>query len=358
MKRILIGGAGGTPGINFIRSLMLVRNEQFHTIGITCDQYDIFKAQTDERFLVPRAKDPAYIPVLKDIIAETKPDFFHMQNDAEVKVVSDHRDELAVRTFLPARETVDTCVNKVRSYYHWARAGLTVPKTMEIQTPKDLQRALRELGPRIWLRFNEGAFGYGAVPTDDFQFAKIWIDFYKGWGQFSAAECLEPSSVTWMSLWKDGELIVAQGRKRLFWAFANRNLSGVTGITGTGVTVSDPTVDAIAQRAILAIDDRPNGIFSVDLTYDRAGVPNPTEINIGRFFTTHLFFSEAGLNMPEMYVKLAFGEPLPPIPKKINPLPEGLAWIRGMDVAPVLTTERAIAETEHALAARRKRLHV
>lgn len=356
MKRILIGGAGGTPSINFVRSLKHVQGEEFYTIGITSDKYDIFKSETNERHLVPPAKDPAYVPVLRDIITETHPDFFHMQNDAEVKVVSDHRDDLPVRTFLPAKQTVDICVNKLLSYQRWQTAGLTVPKTMEIHTPEDLQRALNELGPKIWIRFNEGAFGYGAVPTDDFQFAKIWIDFYKGWGKFSASECLEPNSVTWMSLWKDGALIVAQGRKRLYWAFGNRNLSGVTGITGTGVTVSDQQVDDIAQHAILAIDSKPNGIFSVDLTYNHQGIPNPTEINIARFFTTHLFFTEAGLNMPELYLKLAFNEPLPVIPKRINPLPPGLAWIRGMDVTPILTTEQAIEKNVQELLQRKQRL--
>ena len=64
------------------------------------------------------------------------------------------------------------------------------------------------------------------------------------------------------------------------------------------MTVSDPVVDDIAQRAIRAINPEPSGIFGVDLTYDRDGVPNPTEINIGRFFTTHQFFTAAGLNMP------------------------------------------------------------
>jgi carbamoyl-phosphate synthase large subunit len=67
------------------------------------------------------------------------------------------------------------------------------------------------------------------------------------------------------------------------------------------------------------------------------GIPNPTEINIGRFFTTHFFFTKAGLNMPQIYVKLAFGEKLSPIKKKINPLTEGIAWVRGMDIEPVLT---------------------
>jgi carbamoyl-phosphate synthase large subunit len=36
----------------------------------------------------------------------------------------------------------------------------------------------------------------------------------------------------------------------------------------------------------------------VDMAYDRNNVPNPNEINISRFFTTVLFFTEAGLNMP------------------------------------------------------------
>jgi carbamoyl-phosphate synthase large subunit len=91
----------------------------------------------------------------------------------------------------------------------------------------------------------------------------------------------------------------------------------------------------------------------VDLTYDQDGVPNPTEINIGRFFTTHLFFSTAGLNMPYMLVKLAFGEDPPAVPAKVNPLPSGLAWIRGMDMEPVLTDSETIEGLQRELAARR-----
>jgi carbamoyl-phosphate synthase large subunit len=60
----------------------------------------------------------------------------------------------------------------------------------------------------------------------------------------------------------------------------------------------------------------------------------------------------------EIYLKLAFGETLPPIPKKINPLREGLAWIRGMDSAPVLTTEAAINDMVRSLSERRKRMGI
>jgi carbamoyl-phosphate synthase large subunit len=334
MKRLLVGGAGGTPSNNFIASLKQAP-EPFYFIGMTSSKYDLAKAKTDERHLVPAARDESYPHVLKQIIAETRPDFLHAQHDFEIEVISELRDELGVRTFLPSKETVRACVDKYLSYVRWRAAGLTVPETIDVRSPGDLRRALDAFG-EIWLRLRKGAFGHGALRTRSYDFAARWIEHFDGWGRFSAAECLDAQSVTWMSLWKAGELIVAQGRKRLYWEFANRTLSGVSGITGAGVTVSDPEVDRTALAAIEAIDPRPTGIFSVDLTYGKDGKLNPTEINIGRFFTTHNFFTAAGLNMPALFVKAAFDEPLPTIPKPLNPLPDGLAWIRGMDCEPVL----------------------
>jgi carbamoyl-phosphate synthase large subunit len=133
-------------------------------------------------------------------------------------------------------------------------------------------------------------------------------------------------------------------------------VSGVTGITGTGVTVSDKKLDKLAIKTIMAIDDRPNGLYGVDMTYDKDGIPNPTEINIGRFFTTHQFFTEAGLNMPYIYVKAAFSERLPVIKKKINPLPNGLAWVRGMDCEPVLIPLKNINSFEVELKKRLEKI--
>lgn len=347
MKRILVGGAGGTPSNNFIKSLRAT-GEDYYLIGMTSNKYDLAKAEVNEKHLVPKANHPRYEDILKSLIAETKPDFLHVQNDLEVEKISQIRDKLDVMTFLPTRDTVEICVDKLKSYEKWSTAGLPVPDTMEINTPTDLQKALDKYG-ETWLRIRKGAFGYGALKTGDFDFAKAWIDFYKGWGEFSAAEYLSPQSVTWMSLWKDGELIVAQGRLRLYWEFANRNISGITGITGTGVTISDPKIDEMSLKVIKAIDPKPNGIFSVDLTYDKNGTPNPTEINIGRFFTTHYFFTAAGLNMPEIYVKTAFGETVKVPKQKINPLKPGLAWVRGMDTEPALLPLTQIENWERDL---------
>jgi hypothetical protein len=105
MKRILVGGAGGAPSNNFIKSLRQC-DEPFYLIGITSRKYDLAKARTEERHLVPPARDRAYHAVLEQIILQTRPHFFHAQHDFEIEVVSELRDQLAVRTFLPARETV------------------------------------------------------------------------------------------------------------------------------------------------------------------------------------------------------------------------------------------------------------
>ena len=69
-----------------------------------------------------------------------------------------------------------------------------------------------------------------------------------------------------------------------------------------------------------AVSAKPHGIFGVDMTYDKNGVPNPTEINISRFFTTVLFFTEAGLNMPEIFKDIVLYNEFPRLKKKINPL--------------------------------------
>lgn len=340
MARIYVGGAGGAPSNGFIRSLRESSRDDY-LIGASCVASDLFLADVDEKYLVPPASDKAYAETLLRTLSTAKPDFIHLQNDFEVRAVSRLRDKiesLGVRHYLPAAETIENCVNKEKSYAIWNRAGLSVPQTMLLRSPADLKTAFDHFGETIWIRAIEGGGGRGALPTNSYEFARIWIDRFNGWGEFTASELLTADTVTWLSIWHEGELVVAQTRKRLSWNFGNRTLSGVTGITGVGQTFSDEKVDRIAQDAIFAIDTRPHGIFGVDMTYDSEGIPNPTEINIGRFFTTHYFFTKAGLNMPEIYCDIALEGKFPSLDQRVNPLPDDLIWIRGMDVEPVLTT--------------------
>jgi carbamoyl-phosphate synthase large subunit len=341
MKRILVAGAGGAPSTNFIRSLRKAK-EKIYIVGADADKHYLMRSEVDKRYLVPPASDPNYFSVLNQIIKKEKVEFMHMQNDYEIGIVSENREKINTNLFLPSEETIKICQNKFLSYEKWKNAGIKIPLTMMIHTKDDLKKAFKEYNNKVWVRAIEGAAGKGSLPVTDIETAINWIDLHKGWGSFTASEMLEKTSTTWMSIWYKGELIVAQGRKRLYWEMAKVSPSGITGVTGTGLTVSDPVLDKLAVKVIKVIDKKPHGLFAVDMTYDSKGVPNPTEINIGRFFTTHQFFTEAGVNMPYIYTKLAFGEK-PRLPKKkINPIKPGYLWIRGMDFEPILTTEKEV----------------
>ena len=349
MSRILIGGAGGAPANNFIMSLRETGDAD-HLIGMNAITTDLLLADVDERHVVPYADDPAFADRLNEVIERSRPDLVHSQHDFEIRALSRlrHRlDQAGVRYLMPAAETVELCVDKGRSQVVWKQAGVPVPETILVNDEADLQEAFRAFGGKVWLRATEGGGGKGALPADDFEFARMWISRFDGWGAFTAAEQLTPDTVTFLSIWFEGDLVVAQTRRRRSWNFGDRTLSGVTGITGVGETCSLPDVTDTALAAIAAVDPAPHGIFAVDMTYDEAGVPNVTEINIGRFFTTHYFFTRAGVNFPKIFRDLALHGCKPDLPKKINPLPDGLLWIRGMDVAPVLSDIDALERLEH-----------
>lgn len=348
MKKIMIAGAGGAPTENVIASLKQDGAERI--VGIGSEPYDMVLSAADVRYQVPYAGSAGYESRLLRIIDKERPDFAHFQNDLEIREVSRIRDRLldaGVKLFMPTHDVVETCVNKGKTAQIWMREGIRIPQTMMINDTRDLKDAFQRLGDKdgaIWLRSTVGGGGKGALPTSDYDFARHWIDRFNGWGDFTAAELLTRDTVTWLSIWHEGELVVAQARKRDSWNFGNRTLSGVTGITRVGVTTSDETVTQVALDAIKAIDPKPHGIYGVDMTYDKDGFPNPTEINIARFFTTVFFFTAAGLNMPKIYKDIALYDSFPSLDKKINPLPEGLIWIRGMDRLPVLTTKEEISQ--------------
>ena len=342
MNKILVGGAGGAPSEGVINSFLASKTQEL-IVGMGSEPSDLILSNAVEKYYIPYADTNEYKHALLKLLNEIKPALLHFQNDLEILNVSKFRDEIlatGTKLFMPNHDVIDTCVNKYKTYLKCKEAGIKVPTNMLINNEADLKEAFFKLGNGngdIWLRsLSIGGGGKGALPTNDYLFAKGWLDRYKGWGNFVAAEMLTPDTVTWLSIWHEGELIVAQTRIRKGWTHGNRTVSGVTGVTKVGQTFSNDEVDRIAIETIKAVDEKPHGIFGVDMAYDKEGIPNPTEINIARFFTTVLFFTEAGLNLPEIFKDIALYNKFPVLNKKINPLPDGLLWLRGMDVHPLL----------------------
>lgn len=351
MNKILITGAGSAQSNGVINSL-IAYNSDDHIIGVGSDSFDLMLSKAHSKYLIPHSKSQDYKESLLKVIKLERPSMIHFQHDAELSVALTFKQEienLGVKMLVPTYDEIDVCVHKYKSWVKFKSAGIKVPENIVINKPEDVQRALAELGSssgQIWLRSAAiGGGGKGALPTSDYLEAVEWIERFNGWGDFIAAELLTSNTVTWLSIWQDGKLVVAQGRRRHSWAHSALSPSGVTGVTKVGETFSDATVDSVGVAAVKAISAKPNGIYGVDMAYDTSGMPNPTEINISRFFTTIEFFTRAGLNMPGILRDIVLNGAPPKLEKIINPLQDGLLWVRGMDCVPVLTTKNEMQKT-------------
>jgi carbamoyl-phosphate synthase large subunit len=337
MKRILVTGAGGPAGVNFIRSLRAAP-EPMHIVGCDANRFHLEWPDVDAAYEAPRCDDPAYLQFLQELIARERIELVHPQPDVEVRFVSEHRDLLPARVALPAPDTIRLLQDKHASGERWAQAGIAGAPSLLIDGPEDLERAARELGLPFWLRATEGAGGIGSTPVDDVDVAVHWMAYWRGRGKqwrWVAQQMLPGANLAFTSLWDDGELVTSQVRERREYIYPYLAPSGVTGTPVDAVTVDRPDVDELATRAVLAVDPRATGVFCVDLKEDGDGVPRPTEVNCGRFFTTSHFFTAAGINIPHLYVRLAYGEALPSVPRYCAVEP-GLHWVRHMDCPAVL----------------------
>lgn len=351
MPKIIITGAGSAQG-NGVINCLLMANDGEEIIGLGSEPTDLIMCRAHKKYLMPHSRDERYQAAMLKVLETEKPDMIHFQHDLELFVALRFREKMemmGVKMLVPDYETIDTCVHKYKSWLKFKQAGIKVPETIVISNHSDLKRSFLELGDAngtIWLRsMSIGGGGKGALPTNDYDTAARWIDQSDGWGNFIAAELLTKDTVTWLSIWQDGELVVAQSRRRKEWAHGTLSLSGVTGVTKISETVSDTKVDEVAMNTVRAVSDIPHGIYGVDMTYDMNRVPNPTEINISRFFTTIQFFAEAGLNMPRILKDIVLYGKKPDLKRNLNPLDNGLLWLRAMDCPPLLTTQEEIEQS-------------
>lgn len=336
MRKIIVTNAGRGAGINFCRSLRLAP-EDYEIIGLEDNKYSIMNAEADVKILSPNVSNPHYLDFINEIIDRTNADFLYpSKTNDELWTISKHRDELNIKTFLPDDHIINIYEDKFKTYELMKQNGIKVIDTILVNNKEELKDFINKY-KKIWLRAIKGCGGKGSISTDNLDFAVNWIDNFNGWGNFTAAEVLSSKTATWSAIWNNGELIVSQIRERQYWEFGYLSLSGVTGITGAQITKKDKLLDELAISCIKAIDKKPHGIVSVDFCYDFDGVPNPTEIQASRFYTSSFFMARAGLNLPHIMIKTAFGENQI-IENKFSPLPENLMWIKYVDCEPVLTT--------------------
>lgn len=340
MKRILATGAGGPAGINFVMSLKIAP-EKLYLVGTESNPHSIHLTPTEKKYQIPHATDANYIKKLNEIIRKEKIEFLHSQPDIEVAVLSENREKINATMSLPSKEAVRICQDKYESTKRWKQKGVPAAEALLITNEADVEKAFERLGTPLWIRATHGAGGVGSTAAANKETALAWIKYWRARGknwEFMAQEHLGGRNLAFHSLWKNGELITSMARERLEYIYPHLAPSGITGTPAVQKTIHDDRVNKIGTEAVLAIDPNFNGIACVDLKENAEGIPCATEINAGRMFTTSYFFSYASkvlrgdwhANIPYLYVKLAYKEEIPNIPKH-NVLPEDVYWIRHID---------------------------
>ncbi len=321
----MASGPLATTIIDAVRDL----DEPWHIIGVDSNPFHIHAANIDERILVPRIKDPAFMPLMRQIIAETKPDFFWPLHDDEIPMFLQEKD-LGVRMFLPELAAFELTQDKMKSIEYYKENGIPVPETVFINNREDLEEAFKLLNGEIWLRAVRGAGGKGAYRTSSMADAISWLDLNKGWGSFTAAEVVDGADCMVETIWNKGELIYAASRTRP---------NGVKGEISRGsrsrrmaLSGAPESVREVGIKAIKAVSKEPHGIFFVDTKIDANGVPRVTEINAGRFpMTGSPTYRRFGVNPVGAVLKLAFGEPLDFDTPAIEPIPANIIKLNGVE---------------------------
>lgn len=334
-RKILVTGAGGAAATNFIKSLKLTNDYLIY--GVDSNQYHLKLSVADINCLGPSSPPYLFIDKLNQLTKKYGIDFIHPQPDVHVKIISDNREALIAKTFLPDQRTINICQNKWSTYENFKEKGVSCATSFLLENNSDLEKASKHLlrtKKTFWIRADAGAGGKASLPVDNITLAKEWIKYWERKDEnikFIASEFLIGREYAFQSIWHEGRLIVSQGRERLEYLLGYLSPSGQTSSPAVARTINNKLVNKVARDAVLAVDKNATGVFCVDLKTSGTGKICVTEINAGRFFTTSNFIAEAGCNMPDLYIKLAFGE-LNKILPMYNAIKREYYWIRMVDM--------------------------
>lgn len=352
IKKIMVMGAGGTAGINFIECLRMSQ-EKYYIVACDINKWHLKMPDADARYIVPYSLEPEYIDAINEIAEKEQAHFIHAQPDMEVEVLSENRKRLKPIYFLPSKRTVRICRDKMTTNEVLAKKGIPAPlsnRINRVEDLKDIMKTIKEksLQEKVWLRAIKGAGSKAALPVKSYRQAKEWIHYWRSTKRleskdFMVSEFLPNREFAFQSIWLNGDLIVSQARERVEYLMGNLFPSGQSSSPSVAITVHNETVNQVAVNAIKAIDDKASGIFCIDIKENAFGVPCITEINCGRFFTTANFFAKMGCNMPDYYIKLGFGEKINSL-SKTNALPKNYVWIRSVDMSPLLIKKDEILD--------------
>lgn len=344
-KTILITRAGGGGSNNLIRDLRLV-NSDIKIIGTGIDKYKAAKSIADVTYVLPDvAQTEEYLHALNKLIIKEKIDLVIPNNDRDVKILSDNREKIFAKVFLPSKYAINVCQDKWEFYNLLSSHDIPMAETYEINHIDDVYSIFEKLSfsKTLWVRLKKGYGSKGATKVNSPEQAIFWIKYWhemRGMAinQFTISEFLPGRDLAVQSTWKNGQLQIMKIAERLSYYGGDQRASGMSSTPQVACTIKDEEVLRLCEKVARIIEARPNGNFNFDLKQNSSGVFCLTEVNIGRFFMITPIFDLTGTyNMIDSYIKLAFDQEL----GISNPydIEENMFMIRDLDTEPLILSK-------------------
>jgi carbamoyl-phosphate synthase large subunit len=350
-ERILVTGAGGVAGVNFVRALRESPND-YYIAGTDYDRYYIELPDLDSRYHSPRHDSPGFVRRISEVARKEKAVFIHPQPSSEAMVLSKNRNALPAPVFLPRPSVLAVAQDKLLTQKRLGRSSVRVAKTCSLSSSAEVRASFNKIGAPVWARARHGAGGRLSLLCRSAGEAEKWIGLWASRGvpagEFMLQEYLPGRNIAWDSIWLGGRLITSYCRERLEYPFKHISPSGITGTPSVARIVQDPRVDRESERAVKSIDPKATGAYSVDVKEDDRGRPVVTEVDAGKFHTTMPLWGYVAVkhfklpwysNLADLYVRMGLGESPPPDAARHDLLPVGYYMIRNIDSGVLLWRE-------------------
>ena len=351
-KTILVQGAGGGGGNNLIRELKKVKDISLSILGSNCLKHAVAKSNADETFLLPASNNPDYLNQLNNLIKQKKIDLIIPNSDREVGAVSELRESIKTKTFLPNQETVKICQDKFLFYTFLQKHNVRTPPFVNISSINDIESAMNHLGKnsagKYWIRPTKGSGSCGATWVTNSDQAKKWISLWcelRGFKEnnFMVSEFLPGYDYNFQSIWNNGRLLTATLCERLSYYGGRNRLSGMSSTPEIAISKKDLPCFHFILKLINLLPGKPHGSYNMDLKGNGDNTMYPTEINIGRFPMIITLHDNIGPVMhSEAYIKSALNFPVETM--KEEDYQEDFLLIRELDTEPLVVHKSRLPE--------------
>lgn len=351
MATVLVTAAGGGAANNLIRSL-LARRPGLEVVGTNLDKWWLARSLAHRNHLVPRGDaGQEYLEALSEVVRAEGVDVVVPANDAEVGPIRSAAATLGAATLLPSPEALALCRDKHEFALRLEERGVPVAHSVALTGLDDVGRAFTEMPgrERLWCRARVGSASRAALPVRDAAEAEWWVRY---WAEvrgvpadsFQVCDYLPGRDFACQCLFREGALVLAQAAERVEYLAGAWLPSGQSSTPRVARLVEEPAVYESALAAVRAVDKEPNGVYSVDLKEDAAGVPCVTEINAGRFFMICPLFEAGRHSQADLYLRLALGEEasVPEADRLGGGQHEDLWLVRELDGEPTVLTAAEI----------------